>query len=332
MAAFGEVILRLASPDRRTIVQAQSFGVEVGGAEANVLAGLSALDHDVVLISALPSNSLGDLAAAGLRARNIDLSHVARAEGRMGLYFLEPGQGWRPSRITYDRAGSAFAELDWHNFDFKSAVQGADILHISGITPALGRKSFDAVGALLDAADAVGVPISFDCNYRQKLWSTWNENPRALLEQIISKAEILFGNHRDIAMLLEIEIAGEGVERRRAAAEVAFDHFPRLQILASTGREVVAADHNHLAARIDTRTRCAQTEPIDIAGIVDRIGTGDAFAAGVLHSHLEGDSSETMASTGLALAALKHSLPGDMSTFDRQQLDHFCSGGRDILR
>lgn len=330
VVGFGELLLRLATPGRKLIAQTQGFDVELGGAEANVVAGLAALGHDARFVSALPANPLGDLARSTLAARGVDTAHVATLPGRMGLYFLEPGQGARASRITYDRAASAFANARSADFDFNGALQGADLLHLSGITPALGPASCNAV---LVAAEAAGVAISVDCNYRESLWSLWDGNPRETLMQLIGHADILFGNHRDIAMLSGKPVEGEGPERRRAAATRAFEMFPRLQYLASTARDVVAADHNRLAVRVDSRGGAAQTEPLDITGIVDRIGTGDAFAAGVLHRWLGGNATpETMASAGLALAALKHSLPGDMPLFDEAQLAHFERGGRDVLR
>ncbi len=333
VVGFGELLLRLATPGLKLIAQTQSFDVELGGAEANVVAGLAAFGHDARLVSALPANPLGNLARNTLAARGVDTVHVATLPGRMGLYFLEPGQGARASRITYDRAGSAFAHARSADFDFGAALEGADLLHLSGITPALGPASCNAVLVAAEAARSAGVAISVDCNYRESLWALWDGNPRETLTQLIGHADIVFGNHRDITMLSGEPIQGEGPERRRAAAKQAFDLFPRLQYFASTAREVVAADHNRLAARVDSRDGAAQTEALEITGIVDRIGTGDAFAAGVLHRWLGGNATpETMASAGLALAALKHSLPGDMPLFGEAQLAHFERGGRDVLR
>ncbi len=333
VVGFGELLLRLATPGRRLIAQTQSFDVELGGAEANVIAGLAALGHDARFVSALPDNSLGELARSTMAARGIDTVHVAALPGRMGLYFLELGQGARASRITYDRSGSAFARARSSHFDFANALGGADLLHLSGITPALGHASCNAVLVAAEAARAAGVAISVDCNFRESLWAPWDGNPRETLTQLIGHADIVFGNHRDIAMLTGKPFESDGPERRRVAATRAFETFPRLQYLASTAREVVSADHNRLAARVDSRDGAAQTEALEITGIVDRIGTGDAFAAGVLHRWLGGNvTPESMASAGLALAALKHSLPGDMPLFDEAQLAHFERGGRDVLR
>lgn len=332
IVGFGELLLRLSSPARRLMVQAQSLDLAVGGAEANVLSGLAALGHPAAMLSVVPDNALGRLATGELRARGIDTRHVGTAPGRMGLYFLEQGQGLRASAITYDRAGSSFAAAGAGDFDLAAALDGAALLHLSGITPALGPESARAALAAAQAARAAGVPVSFDGNYRAQLWEAWDSKPRDTLSELVGMATILFGNHRDISLLLGTEFSGDGPERRREAAEAAFAAFPSLELIASTARHVVDADHHRIAARVDVRDGSHQTEEVDVTGIVDRIGTGDAFAAGVLDQWLRGGDVRAMAETGQALAALKHSLPGDMPIFSRGDVEAFLSGGRDVRR
>ncbi len=329
---FGELLLRLSPPGRRLMVQAQSLDLAVGGAEANVLAGLAALGNPAAMLSVVPDSPLGRLATAELRARGIDTARVATAPGRMGLYFLEQGQGLRASAITYDRAGSSFALAAARDFDFAGALDGAALLHLSGITPALGPKSARAALAAAEAAQAAGVPVSFDGNYRAQLWDAWDSDPRGVLNELVGSATVLFGNHRDISLLLGRDFSGEGAERRREAAEAAFAAFPSLELIASTARHVVDADHHRIAARVDLRGAEHQTAQVDVTGIVDRIGTGDAFAAGVLDQWLRGGDVRAMAETAQALAALKHSLPGDMPIFSRADVEAFLGGARDVRR
>lgn len=329
---FGELLLRFSPPGRRLMVQAQSLDLAVGGAEANVLAGLAALGHPTVMLSLVPDSPLGRLATGELRARGIDTARIGVAPGRMGLYFLEQGQGLRASAITYDRAGSSFALAKAGDFDFAAALDGAALLHLSGITPALGPESAKAALAAAEAARTAGVPVSFDGNYRAQLWEAWDSDPRGVLGELVGMASILFGNHRDIALLLGRDFSGDGPDRRREAAEAAFDAFPFLELIASTARHVVDADHHRIAARVDLHTAQHQTGEVDVTGIVDRIGTGDAFAAGVLHQWLRGGDVRAMAETGQALAALKHSLPGDMPIFSPGDVEAFLRGGRDVRR
>ncbi|GMM62341.1 sugar kinase [Novosphingobium pituita] len=332
IVCFGEVLLRLATPGHRLMRQSESLTLEVGGAEANVAAGLAALGHETVMVTALPHGPLGDKARAALGAAGIDTGPVKRAAGRMGLYFLESGAGLRPSSITYDRAGSVFAGCEPETFDFAAALDGAALLHLSGITPALGPKGVALARAAVAAADAAGVPICFDGNYRALLWNAWDSDPRAILTDLMQSATIMIGNHRDISLLLGTAFSGDGADRRREAALAAFDAFPRLQWIASTARHIVNSDYHRIAARVDARTGAHQTPEANVTGIVDRIGTGDAFCAGVLHQWLEGGDLAAMAQSGLGLAALKHTQPGDMCTIGRGELEAFSASGGDVRR
>ncbi len=332
VVCFGEILLRLAPPGARMMVQAQSLDMVVGGAEANVAAALAALGQEARMVTLLPSSPLGDKAKADLGAAGVDTRFIARADGRMGLYFLEPGAGLRPSSITYDRAGSAFALASPDALHLKGALEGAALLHMSGITPALGPGGVALAEAAVAAAQDAGVPICFDGNYRALLWDAWDSDPRAILTRLVGAAKVLIGNHRDISLLLGKTFSGDGAERRREAVEAAFDAFPNLELVASTARHVVSSDHHRIAARVDTRASKHQTAEIDVTGIVDRIGTGDAFAAGVLHQYLHGGNAQAMAECGLALAALKHSLPGDFCLIGPAELAAFSAQGGDVRR
>lgn len=332
VVCFGELLLRLAAPGREMLLQSPRLDVHVGGAEANVAVGLARLGHAAAMVSRVPANALGDAAAGHLRRYGVDASGVAAGPGRMGLYFLSPGAGVRPSDIVYDREGSAFALAGAGDFDWGVLLDGADMLHLSGVTPALGRASADAALAAAGAARANGIQVSFDGNYRAQLWARWDGEPNAILSGLVESADILFGNHRDISLLLGREFGGDGEGRRREAAEAAFAAFPGLKLIASTARRVEDADTHRIAARIDSRDGAAQTGEVTIAGIVDRIGAGDAFAAGILHGLRSGLDLEATVHAGLALACLKHSLPGDASLFSRRDIHAFLAGERDVRR
>ncbi|WP_404477915.1 sugar kinase [Novosphingobium sp. BL-52-GroH] len=336
VTCFGEVLLRFATPGHRLTVQCDALDMVVGGAEANVAAGLASLGHRVKMVTRLPSGPLGDKARAALGAAGVDTAHVGRASkdrgGRMGLYFLESGAGLRPSSIVYDRAGSVFALSSGGDFDFASALEGARLFHLSGITPALGRGGVALAQAAVTAATSAGVPICFDGNYRALLWDAWDSDPRGVLTELMQAATVMIGNHRDISLLLGKPFSGDRSDRRREAALAAFDAFPNLQLIASTARHVVNAGHHRIAARIDAREDAHQTAEVDVTGIVDRIGTGDAFAAGVLHKWLEGADIAAMAEAGLAYTVLKHTQPGDMGLVTRDELDAFSASGGDVRR
>ena len=330
--AFGEIMLRMSPPGRELLMQSPKLDVWVAGAEANVATQLARLGHDVGFVSAVPANPLGESAVTTLRGHGIDTRTIQRLPGRMGFYFVTSGAGLRATDVLYDRAYSAFAEAPADAWDWDKALDGADRLHLSGITPALGPNGTAAAIAAAEAATARGVPVSFDGNYRARLWEAWDSDPKGTLTQLIAHADILFGNHRDISLLLGSAFHGDGPERRREASQAAFDAFPKLQLIASTARHADDADRNRLSARIDTRERGIQTGETVIAGIVDRIGAGDAFASGVLHALRQGKHIEEVAATGLALTALKHSLPGDASLFGQADIDAYLAGGFDVRR
>lgn len=329
---FGEIMLRLSPPNRELLLQSGKLDIWVAGAEANVATALARLDHCTRMVSAVPDSPLGDAAVNGLRAQGVDVSAIQRREGRIGLYFATPGAGLRATEVIYDRAHSAFAETPADYWDWDMILYGAGRLHLSGITPAIGPNGTAATLAAAAAATRMGVPISFDGNWRGKLWAAWDGNPRETLGKLVAQADIMFGNHQDVALLLDRNFPGDGVCRRREAAHAAFEAFPNLKLIASTARHVHDCDTHGIAARIDTPDRGFQTDELAIAGIVDRIGGGDAFAAGVLHGLLEGMEVEDAARIGLALTALKHSLPGDASLFTRRDVAAFLEGGLDVRR
>lgn len=330
--AFGEIMLRLSPPGRELLLQTSKLDVWVAGAEANVVTQLARLGHDVRMATMVPDNDLGRAAITTLRGHGVDMSTTSFGGERMGLYFVTSGAGLRATEVIYDRAWSSFAEAPVEAWDWDTLLAGVDRFHLSGITPALGPVPAESALAAVEAASHRGIPVSFDGNWRGKLWESWDSDPRAILTQLVAHADLMFVNHRDIALLLGRDFSGDAEDRRREAAEAAFAAFPRLQTIASTARHVEHVDLHRLSARIDTRETHVQTDEVVLAGIVDRIGGGDAFAAGVLHGLRSGEDLAEVARIGLALAALKHSLPGDASLFRQADIDAYLAGGLDVRR
>jgi 2-dehydro-3-deoxygluconokinase len=330
---FGELLIRLSTPDRLLLSQCNALDVVVGGAEANVAIGLSSLGHSTKMVSRLPDNGLGEVVRRLLRSHGVNCDDLAvSGDGRMGLYFLETGAGLRASRIIYDRKGSSFALSGPDYYDWDALFDGVSHLHLSGISLALGDGPAQAALAAAKAARAKGVLVSVDGNYRAQLWNDRGIDPRPVLIDLFSEADLLFANHRDFSLLLEGSYCGEGPERRREAALAAFDAFPDLQMIASTARRVEEVDQQFIAARVDTRDQATQTDELLITDIVDRIGTGDAFATGILHALSKGQELSKIAETGLAMAALKHSIAGDACQVSPAQLEAFMAGQMDVQR
>ena len=210
VTCFGELLIRLTPPGPQMMVQADTLQLSPGGAEANVAGALARLGHDVRFAGLVSDNALGDRLVHSLRGCGVDTRFLARAPGRVGLYFMEAGAGPRPSSITYDRVGSAFVEAAPETIDFAGALAGARLLHCGGITPALGPNGISLARAAQAAADAAGVPVCFDGNYRAQLWDAWDSKPREVLRELVAGASILIGNHRDISLLLGREFPETG--------------------------------------------------------------------------------------------------------------------------
>jgi 2-dehydro-3-deoxygluconokinase len=322
VVCFGELLLRLSAPGSERLLQSASLNVCTGGAEANVAVSLANFGHDVRFASVVADNALGGAALGDLRRNNVDTGAVLRAPGRMGLYFLEPGAVRRPSAITYDRAGSAFANAAADRLDWSYILPGADVFHVSGVTPAIGQNGADAAIRAVAAANAAGVDVSFDGNYRALLWDAWKGDGPAILREILSCATYAFINERDIALILKSRF-----ESREAAFEAAFAAFPRLKAIACTTRQQSSVDDQVLAGELVTRTQRWVSPLHEMPGVVDRIGGGDAFAAGALHGLITGRDGQCTIDFAVAAGALKHSIPGDFNRVSVAEVEAAMSGG-----
>lgn len=305
---FGELLLRLSAPDGEQLLQSGTLSVHVGGAEANVSVSLARFGHDAALVTIVPDNSLGQAALSEIRKHGVDTRHILRTPGRMGIYFISFGAVVRPSKIEYDRKGSAFAMSAPDVIDWSPILSDANWLHVSGITPAIGKNGTQACLRAVKAAYEAGVNISFDGNYRSQLWQDWGGDGPAVIREILSYATLALINERDIGL-----IAGREFSSRQAAFDYAFSEFPNLTYIAATTRETVTMDHHRICAEFVSRTERVESRSYNVAGIVDRIGGGDAFAAGVLHGLLEDMPKQELIEFAAAASALKHSIRGDFN-------------------
>nr|WP_298149547.1 sugar kinase [uncultured Pseudoxanthomonas sp.] len=315
IVCFGELLLRLGAPGRQMLLQSPVLEVHVGGAEANVAVSLARFGHDARMVGVVADNALGEAALGELRRHRVDTRGVQQAVGRMGLYFLTPGAIQRPSEVLYDRADSAFARAGGGTHDWPALLAGADWLHVSGVTPALGQRAADGVLSAVRAARAAGTKVSFDGNFRPKLWQAWGGDAPTILRGLMAEADLLFASHRDLQVVLGLEFPQATPQERFAAgAAAAFQAFPHLRQMAATVRVQRSVDHHVISAITALRDGALHTTAArDVSPIVDRIGTGDAFAAGVLHGGLAGLSAQDALDFGVAAACLKHSLPGDFN-------------------
>ena len=314
VVCFGELLLRLGAPGHELLLQTPRLDVHVGGAEANVGVSLAHFGHHVAMASTVADNPLGLHALAELRRHGVDTQGVVRrADTRMGLYFLTTGAVQRASEVVYDRADSAFALSTAADYHWDAVLRGADWLHLSGVSPALGADVAQATLAAARAARERGVRVSFDGNFRPKLWQRWGGDATSILRELFAQADIVFADYRDIEVVLGLSFTEEDVVARvERAAQAAFAAFPALQWMACTQRQALSVDHHALGALLLGRDGSrAQAPTRQLPGIVDRIGGGDAFAAGILHGIMQGWDNDAIVRFGLAAGGLKHSIPGD---------------------
>lgn len=326
VVCFGEILLRLSAPAGEVLLQSGALGVHVAGAEANVAVSLARLGGEAAVVSRLPDNALGRAALGEVRRHGVDTSGLTGGAGRMGLYFLTPGAVLRPSEVLYDRADSAFALADPDSYDWDVLLEGAAWLHLSGVTPAVGPKPAEACLQAVRAARRLGVKVSFDGNYRAKLWAAWQGDGPRVLRQILEQADLAFVDERDLALVLGRTFDQPNLrERRRASAQAAFEVFPHLQRIAATVRTHEGVDVQELSAlMIERDGKETSAGPYRLSGVVDRIGGGDAFAAGLLHGLVRGAPSLDFA---LAAAALKHSIAGDFNLVSEAEVRALVEGG-----
>ncbi len=352
VVTFGEIMGRLAAPGLLRLGQALPGSLEVtfGGAEANVAASLTMLGAQGVFVTALPKNAVADACTAWLRGLGVDTRHVVRTdEGRVGLYFLEPGANQRPSRVVYDRAGSSINLTAADRYDWTAIFEGAEWFHVTGVTPSLSRMAAETTLAGVEAAKAAGLTVSCDLNFRKKLWR-WDPSlpPRELAEstmrQVLPYVNLVVANEEDCAAVLAIHASGTDVEagdlQIASYTDVARQlvaQFPNVAMVGITLRESISASHNNWGAMLysatDDRSYFAPVQgdeyrPYGIRNIVDRVGAGDAFAAGLIFALTTPELSAPHTAVRFAAAAscLAHSIVGDINYSSRAEVESLMGG------
>jgi 2-dehydro-3-deoxygluconokinase len=320
VVALGEIMLRLKSPGFERLFQSPDLEATFGGGEANVAVSLANFGVDVSFISVLPNNAIGDACVASLRARGVDTRGILRTSERMGIYFLEAGANQRPSQVIYDRAQSGIAVTSPDRFDWDTIFSGAAWFHITGITPALSQMAADLSLRAVREAKARGLTVSCDYNYRKNLWK-YGRSPREVMTELVSCVDIGIANEEDCQNALGITAEADGSapaapgplasERYRRIAEQALERFPNLKMQAITLRESFSADDNGWAACLHDRESFYLSARYEIRDIVDRVGSGDAFAAGLIYGLRSGMPAQAVLDFATAASCLKHSIPGD---------------------
>jgi len=331
VVTLGEVMLRLKSPGFERMFQSPMLEATFGGAEANVAASLAQFGVDARFVSAIPANNIGDSCIATLRSFGVDTSMVLRQGERLGIYFLENGANQRPSRVTYDRAGSSISTVKASDFDWNAVFDGADWFHISGVTPAISASAAELSIAAARAARERGITVSCDYNYRKNLWRYGKKAPEVMRE-LVAYAHVGIANEEDCQKALGIEVDVDvssgylGHDKYRVLAERVLDEFPNLRRQVITLRESHSADRNGWSAVLHNRRDFLSSTQYEITDIVDRVGGGDSFAAGVIYGlRAYGDDLRAL-EFATAASCLKHSILGDVNRVTVAEVEALVAG------
>ena len=318
VVAFGEMLLRLSPPGEERLFESPELQTFFGGAEANVAVALSHLGVRADYVTRLPEGALGDAALEALQREGVGTDWIVRGGSRLGLYFVEPGSDLRTMRVIYDRAGSALAQIDPGDVDWPQVLKGARWFHATGITPALGDGG-GPVATLIagfTAARKQGVTVSLDLNYREALWR--GRDPRSLIEPLARQANVLIGNRDAVRAMLGVEANAEDLASQFGSRAVAI-----------TEREILGPrEHAWSAVLYDGRARAVVRSHRHVVQVVDRVGGGDSFAAGLIAALLAEQVPQDAVEFAAAAGALKLAVPGDFgraTVDDVQRLARQCS-------
>lgn len=317
---FGEVMLRLSPPGVERFAQADALAMHFGGTEANVAVSLAQLGLEANHVTRFPDHAFGRSAAAYLRRYGVGTQHVCYGDGRLGLYFLETGAGSRASQIIYDRVDSAFSRIQLDEINWESVLTGADWFHWTGITPALSQGAADCLLAGIQTANRLGVPVSGDIVYRSNLWK-YGRSPQEIMPALTEGCTLVLGSK---ALFSELyNVVGSTFQE---AGRALMDRFPMVKYVTDTKRNSVSASHNQLSAKIFDGTTVHKSRVYDVQPIVDRIGTGDAYIAGLIYGLLSFKDSQHAVEFGAAASALKHTIPGDVNLATVAEIETLAGG------
>lgn len=332
VVTMGEIMLRLSTPNYEKFIQADEFDINYGGGEANVAVSLANYGHDAEFVTAVPNNEIGECAVAALRKYNVGTKNIARCGERLGIYYLESGSSVRPSKVVYDRAHSSISTATSADFDFDCIFEGADWFHFTGITPALSDSAAKLTEEALIAAKAHNVKVSVDLNFRKKLWTS--EKAQSVMKNLMKYVDVCIGNEEDAELVLgykpgktdvtsgELELEGYKSIFEQMVADYNFEYC-----VSSLRESRSASDNGWSACIYNGKTKeFYHSKKYNLHPIVDRVGGGDSFAAGVICGLLDGKDFKASLEFAVAASALKHTIPGDFNFSSRKEVETLAGG------
>lgn len=328
---FGELMLRLSPPGFERLLQSPMLQATFGGGEANVAVSLAHFGCHSVYVTRLPANPIGDAAMRVLRGEGVDVSWVVRGGSRMGLYFAETGASQRASVVVYDRAQSSISEIGPGEVAWFVVLAGADWLHWTGITPALSAQAAACTAEAIEAARRAGARVSVDLNYRRKLWT--EREAQRVMRPLVRGVDLLIANEEDLQSVLGIDVphtavadAALDVESYRAAAAGVAAEFGIARVAVTLRESLSASDNRWSAVLYDAASGAfLQSRRYDVR-LVDRIGGGDSFAAGLVFRLASGTDAAQALSFAVAASALKQTIPGDFNRVTVEEVERLAAG------
>ena len=335
IVTLGEIMLRLKSPALERFFQSPSLEATFGGGEANVAVSLANYGMDAAFVTALPNNAIGEACLRDVRSFGVDVSNIKMMDGRMGIYFLETGSNQRPSKVVYDRAHSAIAEIKPGMIDWEKVLKGADWFHWTGITPALSQGAADACLEAIKVANKLGVTVSCDLNYRKNLWK-YGKSAAEIMPALVEGCDVILGNEEDAEKVFGIKPEGFDVAQTNGEVNAAefesvcsqlMKKFPRAKKVIITLRGSINANHNTWGGVLFADGKLFQSRRYDITHIVDRVGGGDSFMGGLIYGLLTytGDDQKAL-DFAVAASCLKHTIYGDYNLATVEEVEKLMSG------
>jgi len=328
---FGEIMLRLKPPHGERFFQSPLLEATFGWGEANVAVGLARFGLNVAYVSVIPKNAIGDACIGELRRQGVDTSLIIRKGNRLGIYFLENGANQRPSMVIYDRSYSAIAEARPDDIDWDKVFNGASWFHITGITPAISLSASELSLEAVKKAREKGITISCDLNFRGNLWKYGKSAPEVMGE-LVKYVDIALGNEEDcqkslgVKVEIDVESGKLQIPQYQELTDKVLSLYPHLQKIAITLRESHSADHNGWSAVLNNRKEFLISKKYEIHNIVDRVGGGDAFAAGLIYGFNNLESDREALEFAVAASCLMHSIPGDLPLLSIEEVNSLAGG------
>ena len=333
VVTFGEIMLRLKSPAYERLFQSPSLEATFGGGEANVSVSLANYGMETAFVTVLPTNDVGNACIRELRGFGVDTTKIVRKDGRMGIYYLETGAVQRPSKVIYDRAGSAIAEAKPGDIDWDKACEGATWFHLTGITPAISQGAADLSLEAVKAAKAKGIHVSCDLNYRKNLWK-YGKDAKEVMTELVKYVDTVIANEEDFQKSLGLKAESQGdvedgalnIENYKAIASLAMQTYPNITRVAITLRESKSANHNDWSACLYNGKDFFLSRKYAITDIVDRVGGGDSFGGGLIYGLNTYADEKTALEFAVAASCLKHTILGDYNRVSVSEVESLMKG------